>query len=699
MTIADEKEKLSTRRRQLIRISVGLHISGELVDQGGNLYLYTADAPFAFAGITLNGSASGLTEVSSPSSNGEYAVDEDAQTILIYSTAGTPNETTVNWVFERYLFFSTDETVYLPEDPYNETGATREWRPLISTAAEPSEDLSNNLAGIVTYGTCSFSLISENAELHEIFVDLASVYKRPVKIWNGLNDIYQPVFSGRLQSPSIARSRIDFNAYDQLALLDQTALFGDNADQILSPLPSPSGDQQVPLPLIIGPSSYYKTHQLTQLTAQPTSGLHTLTAGNQAFVVSYSSTVSTTTNRAWRACRFGGVVTQSFGSITRVLGSLNYKYVKFASFSNLYPGDTISWVEAGPQYGIIIYAGADFTQGGLTYNVVIWNPTGPGSPNITTSSTMVDLISIGVGITGGTMDTNGYAQPVFYSRDFTVSVGSFDNNDFLQITFVNNFEAAWSPTLQTLDPAIHQVHFRVSNAPLTDFKHGTIISEICESLGLDVNNASVTTANTSLTDECYFQVPFFGETTNPTYRDIIEKILASSFGYLRNRPDLDQLEYVLLAAPSGTDTANESLFEAGDPAISLSYDDIVGILSLTNRHLVTGTSAVGTTVVTSQKQFVNALHSIVRTYDLEHVLGPTNSIGSRTRIIGARSQRLVKYRLSTATANIDNYVGDDIIFDDETVLGGDTPKSLKILGIKRSLDKTEIVASDLLGLT
>lgn len=701
MTLATEIEKNAAARTQLVRITVARHISGDLVAQGGGLYMATLPFDFAFAGVEFNSSsASMVAVVDTPNSNLEYRVNETNRTIEIFSSS-VPDEEQVNFGLLFYLFFCLGYDRYLTQDPLDLGTTERKWLGRMADPLRSTQSFANALYGKITYSNSAVRIISEDSYLHDIFTARTTVAQREVKSWQfvGSTAVADGVilFKGRGGSPTFDRGYVSFPVYDNLLILDQTATNGDGDSDLYAHTGTVPRDQGTPLAQVFAPLSYYSTRDVTTVATTPQIRPKILDDGLTATVISYDTNIVTSTNRAWRCCRgvgTGGIATQTFGSITRTYNTgAGQRFFKFSSYTHLYVGHTISWTEAAVRYyGFISHVGA-FTNtfDGLTYDIAVGFEFLPAS----TGSTMHAMPAIGAIIFG--MSNAAYTGGLLpaYNRDFTHSTTlTSGGHNRHEITFTNNFEANHASS-DTLDPETHTVKFLIAFSDSTDLTHGAIVSKLLTESGLVVNTASITAANAALTQTMYFQIPGRSEGAYGSYRQYLEAILKTTLAYVRVNDD-DEVEYNLLTAPApgyGVDEDN-----AVAMGVDLNYEDTIGTFVFDNPNLPAGSSAPTPGLVSTHAEFVAQLFGTRKTETFEHVGGPTRSPVRDDEIVSLRANRLATYRHRLAMQGVTILLGDNVTIAGRIVIGGVASIDCRVIGIEKGNDGVTITAADLQGI-
>ncbi len=692
MSVATEKVKFATERFLLVRLNPARFILP--VSIGGGVY--ETEFPYIPNKLERNGTA--LTKVSAPPTNNDEWSYEDSTATLQVKLATAPDSTENILIAYYYLFYTGTVYKTFYEDPDDDTSPLREWVPKISSYPSFLQSVSNILAGIFTISDTTLNLINEDGSFQDYLTDDDSFYNKSVEIWLGITstDNLQKVFSGTMQELSLTSNTVTIRCKDAFNSLNQAALFGDEPNEAYfrrNSLSFPDLDpafQDSPCPYIVGSSSRYKTNFIFVNVLPEVVIAYTLNTGNQAFCTSFNQEISAPTNRTWGLCRMaGGLQTQSFGAVEAVVGGGAFIFVRFASLSNVFIGDTIEWVEAATTYyGLINYVG-NFTYAGDTYNLIISDPDTP----FTLASVVNPTKSVGIIITTNEQEVV-YPR---YGRDYTViETPTSGGNNYLSLEFEINFEAN-HPAMGAdfLNPQTHTVRYRVSNTVVQT--HADIIEEMLTRSGLAINAASFAAANTALDVNCRFSVPYFDESDFDLYLKYCQDVLASAIGYLKVNSDFE-VEYHLIEAPSSTDIRDSSLTLGASTSCDVEYADIVTTIIAYNPHNDSQVVIDSATTPSETRQSLKAqyLHGVVNVDRFRHVL---EEISSRIDAhIGLKSSRRGRYNFETATQDIETEIGDDLQIENKIVLGGSEMADVKVISIDKSPARIRIEASDLKGI-
>lgn len=707
MSIAIEKKNNVTRRFSLVRIKPAQLIPfGDWVSIGSDLFtVFMGD--FFPPIVALESAGFALTQADSPTNDGEWNYNEGTKILTLKSTAGAPVEQDYI-VFYYYLFFTTEQNRSWYQDPDDPTSHIRNWQPRLTSEPAVSSSFGNIINGVFSIADSSVQLSNADGEFESYFGENDSFYNKEVIVWLYLNgfDNGQKIFVGTISALSISSTNLTLSVVDQFLKLNKPAYAGTNRVNAVAPGGTYPDDEDRPVPLIVGKSSWAKFIPFRENGAT----MGNAADGLRAVVKNYTPILSSSVNRSWRLARaVGPLKTQVFGSITRVATDttpavIDIHYFKFSSFSNVRVGDTLEWIESAVTYrGRITGVGTNaFTFSGNTYDVAVWGDSIHDGPP-TTGSTMVPkkTLSVQVFDRGGIIFEKLYPTAdqrgayVLQGEDYTISEAAQSNGySRIEITFLNNFEADYAidgiaGTL--LDPAKYSVKFNLENSG--EISHAAVIENLLTDAGMTCNAASFAAADIALVENVCFSIPNIDEDAFSSYLKYIQDILSSTLGYIWINDD-GEIEYNLLAAPIAGNEKNENLNYLDSVIAQLEYQDIITSYTPSNPHRQIFLADPKTAVPADDARY---LHGIVNDKPFRHVMEGTSNLRI-TEIVALQSKRSVRYSYETSTDDIDSVLGQDVTLITPRIFGGETSANVKIIGIEKSADSVIIQTTDLMGL-
>lgn len=633
-----------------------------------------------------------LTKVTTVSANDTWSHDESASLFTI-KLASAPSATNVIIVY-YYLFYSTGVTRYTYEDPSDNTTTLRTWLPRIVSAPDISQSFGNTINGVLTQAPTHIDLINDNHEFENYLTINDSFANKAIDIWICLNSTsnVRRIYSGRTQSIRLNTNRVSIDASDPFALLNKPCHFGINPIGYLTVYGSDTVYQQdvgKPLHIFFGKTSYYKT---TGRAISNGLSLSDLVDGLPCYPYNVSATISTTTNINWYmgAQISGGCQFQTYGTITRTTTNGSYRYIMFSSLQYVAVGHSITWTEAAVQYGAVVYYVGDFTYLGNAYNVVI-SSTDP----FTTGSTMdTSQRAIAVGLKD--YPSVGTVTVLKHGIDYQFNQGTAGGLSTAVSTMnISGLGIIVLLGTTTVNPGTHKMFYKfehfTSDGSMTQAQ---VLKGLLQFAGLSTDTASFAAVDAALPDRVNFTIPNIDETEHKTYLKYVTDILASTYGYLSINSS-GNVEYHLLAAPSSTDSRDESSILRGSFSTQINYQDIATSLKFQNPHLPSTATSIAEPSESSSK--AKYLHGTQNSKSYRHCLelNGSNELTRQDQIFAVLSQRSVKYRWQTSTLDIDVALGDDIQLDHDGVLGGSGSGDVKVTGLTLSDKGISVEAQDL----
>lgn len=693
------KDNNVSEKFYLMRMKPGRSILNDLTLSSGTTY--TCAFPFeSLCAIEVNGVA--YTRSLTTPNAGEFFFSEIYKVIVIKLPSAISNYlTSGNIVAYYYLFYTNDINKYFYEDPEDDTSAMRWWNARLKDKISFDETQENIIDSILTIGNTSIKLDNIDHDFNKYLTDKDSFSKKEVKIWQCIDstDNIQRFYFGFINSLTIGKE-VSLSIDNQLSALDEDlnsstnhyeSIFNitnypnvhpDQLDDIIPRmycLRSRSVDTRFTGDYPAYGDSYYQFDMEESFTLTN---------------ISYNASPGTTRNRTWAACfasTASSVKTDTIANRTVIDGTW-YVYETDVTSSEYYtPGDMIE-----------LNTGSGYTGGHEVYAII--------------SSTRIQIRTAATAVTNGNtirrsaipmiqfIDDNQTVGRLQYPRDYAIST---DTIGVYNITLTNNFEANWTgASFETsgIQPGIKFI-YRVYNHDSLD--HGTVIQDLIERMGLEVNTASITAANaTSI--KTNFTIPYFKETSFPKAIDVLQQLLSSTFGYLYLDSDL-KVGYKLVDAISSSDEITEDYIINSSLTQEIDYKDIYTSFSYENAQgdktfSFTGGYATPTGVnirstiylLSSEKNQNYYLHKIKKERAFSVITKDVTN--SKDRIENVLSNRRGKFTFTTKGKNFSSMIGDDTTIVSNKIMGTAGEKDIKILGITKTAEDTTVVGIDLLGL-
>ena len=659
------KNAASSEKFNLIRIEPARAVEGDLVLSSGTTYTATFAFP-VISRIKVNGTL--YTLVSGTPTSGQYSFSESTRSLTI--NLGAALSTQVIAVY-YYLFFSKDKNRITFEDPLDSGTLARQWTPRIAADPNFNFNLKDITEGYLTFGVSSIELFNEDGFFEQYLTDNDSFSNKRITIWLCLNSVenVKLVFRGIINKLSKSR-RVSIEYFDEFSVLNKTFFSNGtflessyNTTQFANLHPA---KENLPIYRLFAEVTRYRVVDDGLAT-----GLHRMDLDRllEAHCVSFSTVISTTTNREW-----GTILSEGDGGVQN---------------------DTVQTIDqTDPNYTVLGYgSGKKYRIGDLLqinttiYVRVYYVDTGADEIWVTKDGTLATsqaIVRPGVSVMLRQDNVDYYP---LYIRDYTLDYAG-QTNDIIKITFVNNFEANISLP-NPLNPDSDVVKFRAWADTAKDLLHGTVVKTILEESGLTVNAASITAANAT-TLYANFYIPQIDEGNFKPYSANLENLLYSTVGYLSINNDLE-FTYSLFAAPGSTNatTDREILFDSFN--VNIDYNDIRNTVIPENSHDII---ELGYTNPSQTSAKATYLHEIEKQVTYKHLL---STLGRLTAFKNLISERKAYFKFSTKV-NPDVLVGDDFEIERSKILGDDTTRNIKIMSISKQATKVDLSGYDFLGL-
>lgn len=698
MPFSTQKAEPRNKRFMLVRVTPARYVVDDLSLSGG---VYTMTFNYPISSIERNGTA--LTETTStPGSNDFWYHNETTNTLQI-KLASAPSTTNVIVVY-YHLFYTGSDAVFTYEDPENSATTVRTWEPRITDYPEITQSISNVVnGGVFSIEDISLTIANADNAFQSYLTLNDSFHDKDIRVWLCLDSVsnIQKGYVGKVKQISVDTDTVQISAYDSLSRLDQPCFMGDTQDEAYFtatgfPDVDPSR-KDMPVRYIVGPWSRFTENRAYTSMAFDTNKEYQVFKEflYEGTCVSFDADPATTTgNRTWGLCRTKAFRSTNYSTPSSLTGggvgtfalALTYSAPNWALL-DVALGDNITFTDGGSNTGYGSLNEIDASTNTLHF-LCLALPTTFTIANIVISNNKAPfLVFEKASKRSPANTTTGLYYPT-YGWNFTYNITTTSGgNEYMEVTFNSNLG-------DYLDPNNFKLYYRARCSVASSTVHGSLIQAMCEDVGLTVNSASITTANSTLNKTVYCSYPYFDEDDYKTYREYLQDILQSTLGilYLNNS---FEVEYALLSAPSSSNAVTQSLVLRDSASVSVDYQDIVDQIIAYNPHNagqaeLVYTETASTTLSSTKARYLNGIRKATR---FRHVL---NDISTRLQdILDVRSTRYALYRFRTATEHLDAEIGDDLQFEHRILLGGDTAKDLKILSLSKGKDFTQIEATDL----
>lgn len=662
----------------LARIEPARYVNDSLVLSSGTTY--TMSFPFDISSVYENETL--LTKVSGSPATGQFSYNETTKLLTVNLNAAISSTNPI--IVYYYLFFTTDRVRTIGVDPENPTVNLRDWEPRIKGSPSFNQNITNILNGIMSISSSSINIINNESYFEQYCTDNDSFYNKKIELWHVLDEItnIKKMFKGFITEISVNRTTANISFRDNLNRLNLPALMGDTVtyftnDNFTNVQPLGVGRA---IPYFFGRVS---RHQLISETVTGLPGAQKLTHDEQyqAFCTNYTTDITTSNNREYHAGRVGSNGTENFGFTPSNIDQTSANYTRIDGTSGevakIFIGDTFQMNGSGIYPCRVLYVDR------VSNYIYIGKDAG-----ITNGDNVVNNDCPSV-----TVKRSGVIYYCIHGRDYTASLVTLaSGNKLVKIVFENNFESnVGMPT--ALDPQSDEVRYKIK-PKFSDQLHGTVLNEIVTKSGLTVNATSVTNANSALSVNANFSIPFFDESDFSNYTRYIEELLQSTIGYIFLDNDLN-VSYKVFQTPSGTTETSDTDILENSFGFDFDYNDIVTQIICFNPHHNSEEFVLKTSVTkTSVKS--KALHAVNIATRFRHVL---EDYTTRSQdLINIRSERFALYRYKTKQQNYITQIGDDFLLKKNGLPGNVTNRSVKIIGYNKQINETSITATDLYNL-
>ena len=668
MTFQTEKNKQSSLKAYLVRLRPSRHINSYLTAIGGGRYSATVDLNIT----AIEEDSASLTRVSTTPNVGEYLFNDLTRELVIY-----PTNILNILIVHHYIFLTTARFRVVNEDPENSSTPLRDWEPRLESAPTIVQSISNIIEGLLSISVSSISIINSDNYFNRYLTVNDSFALKEIKIWQYINDIstIKMALQGTTgKELSSSGKNITISTTDILGEINREAFCGDNADEVYcssNTLPNLNPDNEGdPIRLFFGRATKYGTIK-TSVTNLPQARALDPEEMTTAPCIDFTETISTSTNRTWL---LGRVISSYDFSDTPIVDNSDANFTRLTVSKEFFVGDTFIINQSATNY----YARVFYFDRANSYAYI--NKIGAISTGAAILSNIAPSIVIDVG---------GDIYYPLYGRDYTASSSvTSGGNQQIKIVFVNNFEAAL--TMSTLDPTANQVAYRLRPNPL---KHGDVIKYLLEKSGLSVNAASITSANSALNVNASFSIPYWDESDFDMYYSYIEKILASTLGFLRVNEDFE-IDYRLFGTPAAGEIRTDIDIIRNSFSSRIDYNDLVTQIIAYNPHY-NDIETVYESSATASSARAKYLHGLENVNRFVHCL---DNIAARINAhINLKSERRSTSNLSTVSVDMDTLLGDNLTIKSEMLLG-DSEKNGTIIDIQKTTGKTDITITDLYNL-
>lgn len=658
------KNNIVSEKFYLVRIKMGRRVTSDLSLSAGTTYTCTFKYDNC-PSIKVNGIS--YTKVSGAPSSSEFSFNESTKLITINLGASL---TTQQIIAFHYLFITSNKFRSGYETPTDTSTDIRLWVPRLINNPSFSVSIKDLREGYFSYQSSSISLVNNDYYYNQYFGEEDSFSNKEIDFFQCIvnTENTKLVFKGIIKSVNINKT-LNINLDDRFSVLDDT--FFSNATfrrSFIHTADYPNVDPAkilMPIPRIFGKRS----PELISDNAMGEPNLNTLLEAHNA---NFSSTLSTSTNNSF-ICNVAGdnssVVQYTLSGKTLLSGS-TYKFT-ITSTEEVLRNDVFKRTSDNLDLEII--------------NVLNSTEIIPSNSSSLNDGDIIERDRIAYVVVD-----DGVLNALPRSK-FSTSVNA-NNVVILDIDSSGLAAGYFNPDTDKL----YYVATQSSDDPRT---HGEVIKVLLDDLGLTTNSSSFTQADSDLTANCLFTIPYTGQNEMPTHRTVLANIMKSTLSYITNNLD-QEVEYHVFQIGSAEHTIYKRNILNNSFSINIDYKDIIPTIAVVNKH--------GHTDLSSDRE-VNTRESESDTDNASLYLNELNKVGAsfevftdnletvRDRILDYTAKRKAYYNYKTKGINFDSLIGDNETIEVEGLLDSDTQKTLKILSINFNNNETIIKSTDLLG--
>ncbi len=700
------KDNNSSKKIVAARLKPRRGVEYDLTLDSGNVY-QTTFLTDSLCAVEVNGVSYTLT-TGTPTA-GQYSFSRSTKVLKIYLTSPPLNYQTVNSgiVASYYLHFTNTEGFYYFSDPEDTGSEVFYFEPRIVDVPEFSVTSENIVDGIFTVGNTNISLINNDKYFQQFLTDYDSFSRAEFKSWHCLDDLnnVKKLFFGSIINVNLNDVNVSMSIDNIFAALENTYVSNTTFERStyrnsLFTVKDEDRDKYI-LELFCKTSMCEQTKRLTEMAYTPRGF-----AGNQQYYrfdkvnaainVNYNANISTANNRTWACC----IETSSPSTVSEIIAGkatvsfagINLYKVSVADATLYLPGDTVV---------------TDFGVTNISNSVVVVDYDNNfiylNDNSYSNGQTIYrPSISVVQWYVSGTDEGRFILQ---YGTDYTVT--TIDNVRCIELAnnFENNYVSASFDQLAGIFPdAI--LEFRAWNHD--DLNHAIVMQELIESVGLTIDLTSFAAAESFKFSvagpEIFtnFTLPFWGSNDMPAVKEVIEKLLTSTFGYITPNNDFE-IEYHNFELPiAPTESIDDNQIIEGTLQQSIDYKDVYSNFRFKNihNHSLYNHPKLTTRLNISETRTVDKLrakyyHGIDKTKEIEHIIEDNYNTGIINIIAYVLGERRLTVSFETKGSNFLSIIGDEFIIDSAKVV--DLEKNIKILSITKAINKTQVSGIDFLG--
>lgn len=574
-------------------------------------------------------------------------------------------------VMRHYLCFTNGDFKAATLDPLDSSTPVRSWANRLNDNPSFEQSIENGLFGLITLRSGSVKFNNLDQYFNQFFGAYDSFNKSSIAFYRCINDTanVKLAFIASIKQAKCNNdcifdfddlfSLLDFNFYAKNNFEDSTYLTTNYAAIDSSKI-------YAPLRKLYSTVSNYGL-KIDPLNLNTDKGLSILDPQYmlKAVNVNFDSGTDTAKNREWSCIlAYANAGDADFSSVIsnvliRTIGTYQDSIFKPTAGNAKYfkIGDS---VKIGTYYGYV--------------------------SDVSLVSNTVAVYPLGAFVNGDTVIRKGLSAVVIEQdsaiwypvaiRDYVESIGAMDE---VKITFNNNFEA----TLGMPNPlsADSKVSFRCWSAPGRDLKHGTIVKELIEKIGLTVNAASIAAVNILLDNKASIVIPLAEESGPGSIKSYLQLLLASTFGYLFFDEDFEVHYRLFEQVVTTGDVVDKFLDKTLD--IEVSYQDIYSEIKQENKTYIN----LGFNQL-AQSELAIRLHKVNRRFTFDSYI-ENNNLDIITRVGSYLTNRKALHTLRTKAENFNSLIGDIFTLKSKKMINGEDTNA-RLISISKSSTNSDL---------
>jgi hypothetical protein len=515
-----------------------------------------------------------------------------------------------------FYIFMTDKFTAYEKDSIT-TGSVVEWKPWIQTSPSVTMSIRDVLEGQLDVSPSKFTFINEKSLL-PLFDDKTSFYDKQAVIWVdfGEGSGIESFYNGRIVHMPVSSRSIAVQMKNALHKLNNLPSMGMNDSYQYNRSAASSVDDGMPIPFVWGNvTPHYPVYGAG--ANQPISTAAPVYDKSKAIKCTHASgTVGSAVD--YYACRAPDFTLNPLIPFSIVSGggagntTATITIVSDTLMRNVICGDQQCEVWDGS----------------------FWLTVDTSITNLPLRTVVVTLS--GAGTFGGTLTQFRHRSGVFLFTDHAdydpggayfsgnVQVVTDTSGSYKRITVQPGETKCIKGNSGSVffDPTKHPMYAVITND--NSYLHGTVIQQIVESLGLSVNSASITAANSTLPKNVFMTIPGIRDKEyKKTALEVIGDILKSTGGYIYTNDD-EEVVYDILGTSSATHSISDTDIIDGTLNVSYDFRDVKTQIRARQQNFYDLVAGTRDEYIRNEVEY--RMHDVDKTHNYESVLEDNGSV-------------------------------------------------------------------------